>query len=285
MYSCTHYNYLIQYVVYLTLSLFRFTSPPQRNRSLYDELSADTSYPTFSSPFSSSSVEQVSSEPSEEENKSHESYTNNNSNNNLSSLESAFKADENDFKNNVTKEERHRLDEIKIDEQSIKYSSSVNITITTTTTTTTTVAPPTPASSKKGKYLDLMPPGEDNINASLPNAAEVWALASMRDMDGNRKATATSSQPSFEEYSDVELLSLNNTAKSLLDWSEIARLDNSNETLETTSSSVNDINATIEDPATAENKEVAVSSILPATATTTAKSIIEDNRLEHSSCK
>lgn len=203
-------------------------------------------------------MEQVSSEPSEEENKSLEG----------SSLERAFKADENDFKNNVTKEERHRLDEIKIDEQSINYSSSANLTTT----------PLPPATMKKGKYLELMPPSDDdNINASLPNGAEVWALASMRDMDGNRKITTSPS--STEDSSDVELLSPNDTAKSLLDWTEIARLDNETDLITTpSSSSTNDINLA-DDPATAENKEIAVSSVLPSSSTT-VKSIIEDNRLE-----
>jgi hypothetical protein len=215
---------------------------------LYDELSAATSYPTFSSPFSSSSAEQVSSEPNEEENKSTEFYT-------LSSIESTLATDEDeDFKNNATKEERHRLDEIKIDEQSVVYSSTVDFT--------TSTAPPTP---KKGKYLELMPPGEDNMNASLPNAAEVWALAGMRDMDVDRKSTTESL-----EESDVELLS-NNTIKSLLDWSEIARYDNSTELIPQTTKS-NDLTE-----ATAEHKEVAVSSPFPST---TSKSIIEDNRLE-----
>lgn len=216
---------------------------------MYDELSAATSYPTFSSPFSSESVEQVSSEPNEEENKSTEYYT-------LSSIESTLATDEDeDFKNNATKEERHRLDEIKIDEQSVVYSSTVDFT--------TTTAAPTP---KKGKYLDLMPPGEDNMNASLPNAAEVWALAGMRDMDLNRKPTTETL-----EESDVELLS-NNTIKSLLDWSEIARYDNSTELIPQTTKS-NDLTE-----ATAEHKEVAVSSPFPSS--TTSKSIIEDNRLE-----
>lgn len=216
---------------------------------MYDELSAATSYPTFSSPFSSELVEQISSEPNEEENKSTEYYT-------LSSIESTLATDEDeDFKNNATKEERHRLDEIKIDEQSVVYSSTVDFT--------TTTAAPTP---KKGKYLDLMPPGEDNMNASLPNAAEVWALAGMRDMDLNRKPTTETL-----EESDVELLS-NNTIKSLLDWSEIARYDNSTELIPQTTKS-NDLTE-----ATAEHKEVAVSSPFPSS--TTSKSIIEDNRLE-----
>lgn len=263
----------------------RFTSSPQRNRSLYDELSADISYPTFSSPFSSSSVEQVSSEPSEEENKSLEGSNNINSNsNNPSSLERAFKADENDFKNNATKEERHRLEEIKFDEESIIYSSSVNLT--------TSTQPPPAVATKKGKYLDLIPLNDDdNINASLPNAAEVWALAGMRDMDGNRKGTDTTTE-SIEDNSDVELLSLNNTVKSLLDWTEIARLDNETDSITpSTSQTTNDIN---NDPATAENKEIAVSSVLPpsttakstsstssaSTTTTRIKNVIEDNRLE-----
>lgn len=228
--------------------ILRFTSPPKRNQSLYDELSAATSYPTFSSPFSSSSAEQVSSEPNDEENKSTEFYT-------LSSIESTLATEEDeDFKNNATKEERHRLDEIKIDEESIVYSSTIDFTTST------------PASTpKKGKYLDLMPPGEDNMNASLPNAAEVWALAGMRDMDSVRKPTTETI-----EKTDVEVLS-NNTIKSLLDWSEIARYDNTTELIPQTTKS-NDLTE-----ATAEHKEVTVSSPFPSI---TSKSIIEDNRLE-----
>jgi hypothetical protein len=200
------------------------------------------------------------------------------------SLESDFKEHENDFRNNATKEERHRIDEVLIDEQSLKYSqlnhtepmtihgkSNSNETNSNGDESDETTVPTIVAvGTKKGKYLDLMPPGEDNMNTSLPNTAEVWALASMRDMDGRKN------HQNEDVNDDVELLNanMNNTVKNLLDLAEIARHDNTTAVEIVTKADKYDN----DDPQTAENKEIAVSTI--ALQSPTKKSIIEDNRIE-----
>lgn len=214
-------------------------------------------------------------------------------------MEQMFKENENDFRDNSTKEERHQIDEVKIDEKMIMYSSrnqsspvnhrmDENETTETESeemeTTTVTQLPLSssttmPLMNKKGKYLDLMPPGEDNMNTSLPNSPEVWALASMRDVEATRKQFNDDDENI--NNSDVELLNvnmMNNTVKNLLDFSEIAKLDNdtSAENLNK-SSTVNDITS-YDDAATAENKEVAVST--SSIATSTVRSTIDDNRIE-----
>lgn len=265
-------------IIFLFLSFCRFTSPT--NRSLYDELKAEeeenraTSLPLFTSSEFDSSSELSSLKKSSDD----DDHDDDNKSSDLS-LESAFKANENDFKKNATKEMRHQIDEVRIDGRSIKYSSR-NQTMPNESDEyeeekeeVTTALPLT----KKGKYLDLMPPGEDNMNASLPNTAEVWALAGMRQVDARKSSSTTTTT---EEDNDVELLNsnMNTNAKSLLDWTEIAKLDN--ETTTTVKSIVSgDIH---DDPSTAENKEVAVStaSVIKPTQNTTIKNIIEDNRIE-----
>lgn len=256
---------------------FSFELPEKQNRSLYEELKATSN---------NSSFFETSSEFIKFENLKLDS-------NSEESLEGRFKDDELDIKNNSTKEERHTLDEATFDEQSIKYSSIktgvVNRTIDDDEGLETTAQPAGLTTAKKGKYLDLVPRDEDNINATIPNAAEVWALAGMREVETRRPPDDESNESS----SDVELLgsSLNNTAKNLLDWIEIAKMNN--ETLARSASVeenqteeidlaqatvINDISGD-DDPAASENKDVGVfvSSLEPTAST--SKSAIKDNRL------
>ncbi|KAL7018855.1 hypothetical protein ACKWTF_010930 [Chironomus riparius] len=279
----------------ITLGLSSFM-PQIINHSLYDELKAEetTIDPLFKSPFDTSS--EFSSRfdmIGDDQNDIDESTSTE------VSMERMFKENENEFRDNSTKEERHRIDEIKIDEKIILYSSrnqsstanhKMDENETTETeseemeTTTVTQLPLSssttmPLMNKKGKYLDLMPPGEDNMNTSLPNSPEVWALASMRDVEGTRKQFNDDDENL--NNSDVELLNvnmMNNTVKNLLDFSEIAKFDNhtSVENLNK-SSTVNDITS-YDDAAVAENKEVSVSTA--SIATSTVRSTIDDNRIE-----
>lgn len=260
---------------------FSFELSEKKNRSLYDELKATSLYPrSFETSSEFMKFDNLKIDSNSEENKSEES-----------SLENKFKNDELGFKNNSTKEERHILDEATFDEQSLKYSSIiVNKTDDEgeNEKRKTTALPILLTTAKKGKYLDLIPRGGDNINASIPNAAEVWALAGMRDLETRRPF-----DESDESSSDVELLgsSLNNTAKNLLDWIEIAKMNN--ETLARSSSNeenqtedfniakstvMNDISID-EDPATSENNDVGifVSSLEPAQTSSTLKPTIEEN--------
>ena len=192
------------------------------------------------------------------------------------SMEKKFKEDEFGFRNNETKVERHMLNEAVFDEETVKYSSK-NLTKPEESAKASTAQSTT---AKKGKYLELMPQGDDNMNTSIPNAAEVWALAGMREIDTRK--------PMDSDETTEMLTSLNNTAKNLLDWSEITKMGNdsmsqsSDESFrELTVTTVhNEINID-EDPATSENKgfSVFVSSSLPTTLPT-LKPIIEDNRVE-----
>jgi hypothetical protein len=230
-------------------------------------LKAATSFPTFSSELltdSETSKKLLFNESGEEKSSMSEDM----------SMESMFKENENDFKNNVTKEERHTFDQVLIDGKMVKYSSLNNNRVKVNekedeeeadaegeVEETTTVLP----NLKKGKYLDLMPPGDDNMNASIPNAAEVWALAAMREVDTRK--------PIPED--DVELLneSMNNTVKSLLDWTEIAKLDNETAVETTTNAAVTE--KTYDNSVAAESKEIAVPSLAP-----TLKSEMENVEIE-----
>lgn len=213
-----------------------------------------------------------------------------------SDLEKKFMKDELGFKNNATMEERHSIDEAAFDEQSVKYSSSSTRLINDTEKEEkkeeeekikTTALPIVLTTVKKGKYLDLIRRDNDNINASIPNAAEVWALAGMRDIQSRTPAESDETSSS-----DVELLSggLNNTAKNLLDWTEISKMSNESMTSgsdesfkdELTKTTVlNDISADV-DPATSENKDIEVFAIsrAPSSTSSTLKSVVEDNRIE-----
>ena len=269
-------------LIQLDISFFStscsFTSSENINR-LYDELLKSTPTSSFIIP-TTFSVFETSEFMKFENSNSDESKSDE------SSLEKKFKEDELSFRNNSTKEERHSIIEASFDEEVMKYSK-LNISKTQNGTdenesVKTTALPAIVTTAKKGKYLDLIPRGDDNINASIPNAAEVWALAGMREMSETRKPLEEDSTSS-----GVELMndSLNNTAKNLLDWSEIAKMSNESMTEEDSSvgqtTVYNDING-VEDPATSENKEVEVvmSSLGPSTILPTSKSVVEDNRLE-----
>ena len=241
------------------------------NRSLYEELKSVSSYPTTFSSFETSSefvkFENMKMHSESEENKSDES------------LEKKFMNDEMGFKNNVTKEERHTLDEAVFDEQSIKYSSLKTKLINGTEEDEKVKTTAAPTTVKKGKQLDLVPQDNENINASIPNAAEVWALAGMREFES--KPTESS-----------EGAGMNNTAKNLLDWTEIAKMSNESESDDDSlydlskTTVLNDISGD-EDPATSENKESGsfISSQNPETTMSTIlktliKGAAEDNRIE-----
>ncbi|KAG5671948.1 hypothetical protein PVAND_002116 [Polypedilum vanderplanki] len=255
----------------ITLDISRFTSSP--NRSLYDELKAEEEANAVTSdPFFTSSEHETSETFGRLMLDDNETSTE-------ISLENDFKNNESDFKNNATKEERHQIDEVRIDEKTVMYSTRNHSAPVNESDYDSDEATTSPPSTKKGKYLDLMPPGEDNMNmnASLPNAAEVWALAGMREVE-QRKQSVNEEKIN----NDVELLSthMNNTAKSLLDWTEIAKMENETTTVAslTTAAPIRQQyyhNHRFDDPSTAENKEVAVSTI-----SATIKSTLEDNRIE-----
>lgn len=250
------------------------------NRSLYDELKSVASFQTTFSSFETSS-EFVKFDNMKMNDDSEE--------NDEESLEKKFMEDEMGFKNNETKEERHTIDEAVFDGESIKYSSMImKITNGTEEVEKVEVTSAIPTTGKKGKYLGLMPQGNDNINASIPNNAEVWALAGMREFESKPTEKAASI--------NVDLLkegsALNETAKNLLDWTEIAKMNNETDALD---DSLNDLPKTTvlndiggdDDPATSENKQSGtfVASQSPATTMSTLlrtlmKGVVEDNRIE-----
>jgi hypothetical protein len=178
------------------------------------------------------------------------------------SLMKKFAKDESEFMHNVTREEHHTIDKDFFDEESVKYSS----TRMNTTKPQESVTTAMPTTAKKGKYLELMPPSRgENINDTIPNAAEVWALAGMRGVESRRDFEADESGSGIE----VDGTWSNNTAKNLLDWSEISRMKNDSmmqassteenqkslEAIETTAQT--DLSGA-DDPATSENKGVDV---------------------------
>lgn len=224
------------------------------------------------------------------------------------SLERRFKEDENGFKNNETNVERTFVREGIFDESHLAYSSISSLTTSTTTEAPTTVAhltetpvitealptkesksevvattspdiPLPTVSNKKGKYLDLIPhENDDNINYTIPNAAEVWALAGMLNVDKTRKRPQNENKSVVLDTHNGDIddnlapvnNNQNNTIKSLLDWMEIEKMSNQNETnlkmensdedqqeklkVNTTKNIVvNELNAENEDPATSEN--------------------------------
>jgi hypothetical protein len=178
------------------------------------------------------------------------------------SLMKKFAKDESEFMHNVTREEHRTIDKDFFDEESVKYSS----TRMNTTKPQESVTTAMPTTAKKGKYLELMPPSRgENINDTIPNAAEVWALAGMRGVESRRDFEADESGSGIE----VDGTWSNNTAKNLLDWSEISRMKNDSmmqassteenqkslEAIETTAQT--DLSGA-DDPATSENKGVDV---------------------------
>lgn len=252
------------------------------NRSLFDELNSESPYPTTFS-FESSSdrssefikFENMKMLSESEENKSDES------------LEKKFLNDEMGFKNNVTNEEHRTLDEAVFDGQSVKYSSVKMKIINGTKDDEKAKATAVPTTVKKGKYLDLLPQENENINASIPNNAEVWALAGMRGFD----AKPTESNEANADLGQISA-GMNNTAKNLLDWTEIAKMNNETDSGDegpndlSVTTVVNDIKG-IDDPATSENKQSGsfIATQSPSTTMSTimkvlTKTIVDDNRIE-----
>lgn len=188
------------------------------------------------------------------------------------------------FKDNTTREERHMVNEAIFDEETIEYSSA-NISRKTKLDEEvgTTTLPIVLTTMKKGKYLGQEPTTDNNIKPSIPNTADGWALAGVYTGERRKKLN------SDESNSDLDLLSggLNNTAKNLLDWTEIAKMNNnsmvpaSEDYFPTKPTIHNDISGD-DDPATSENKNagVFVASRQPSVTPSTAKVMIEDNQLE-----
>lgn len=185
------------------------------------------------------------------------------------SLDEKFKKDKLGFMKNATKEEHHSIDEALFDGESVKYSSIFLNKTEPEDEMETTSLPTVLTTMKKGKQLDLITRHEDNINASIPNNAEVWALAGMRKGDN---------------INDVEpsVGGLNNTAKNLLDWTEISKMDNDSigntddeREIQHQTTIINDI----DDPATSENKDAAIF-ITSKRPSSPSKSQIEHNRIE-----
>lgn len=247
----------------ILIVVFTFSyTPTQSNRSLYEELRATSSFPTFSFETSSEFMkfENMKMESESDEGKSEES------------MDEKFRKDKLGFINNATKEEHHTMDEAHFDGESIKYSSIIMNRTEPEEKLETTALPAVLTTMKKGKQLELIPRDGENINASIPNNAEVWALAGMR------KGEAKQLDSEVEHLNGV----LNNTAKNLLDWTEITKMNNESimqngdekEVLRQTTV-MNDI----DDPATSENKDTAVI-MSSKQSPTSIKSAIDDNRIE-----
>lgn len=256
---------------------------------MYEELKATSLYPSTFSSFETSSefikFENLKMMESEEtdDSKSDES------------LEKKFANDEQGFKNNATNEERHTLEEAKFNGQTVMYSS-LNLKINNDTKDAnedeeleTTVIPVVLTTAKKGKYLDVMHRNGDNINASIPDTAEVWSLAAMRGNEARNPLTE-----SDETSSDMMVGGLNNTAKNLLDWSEIAKMDNDSmipnaniedlqkDDLNVMSTTVSSDKESDNVASTSDQKkiEIFLSSLHPTETSSSIKPLIEDNRLE-----
>lgn len=237
---------------------------------MYEELKATSNFP---SSFETSS-EFIKFEISKLESNSDESKSEE------QSMDEQYKKDVEGFKKNATHEERHLINEAIIDEETVKYSSIIMNKTKEDEDLETTAQPVVFSTAKKGKYLEMIPSGEDNMNASIPDTAEVWALAGLHDVE-TRKPFSTD-----DLNSEVELLnnSLNNTAKNLLDWSEIARMNNDTMMQMTSDDSQRNpptkstLISDMDDPATSENKDVGI--FVTQHSVTTLKTAADNNRLE-----
>lgn len=149
-------------------------------------------------------------------------FENNDSKSSEFSLETKFNENPEAFKKNITKEEATSINEDHFDNEEVKYRSVMkyfsNDSEANDITENNTTIP-----IKQGKYLELVPSGEDNINTSIPNAAEVWALAGMKSFKP-RKPSVESEIESNETLNANN--NLNNTVKNLLDWTEITKMEN-----------------------------------------------------------
>lgn len=147
--------------------------------------------------------------------------------------EKKFHAEDNNrVRNNSTIEQRRFIIESITNEETTQYyqtSNTVKIDTlgsdesTASSEEKTRVAPSVSpskatASSKKGKNLDLSHSESDNVNLTIPNNAEVWSLAGMKQTSDKREST------NFEETTSGRRESTHSDAKTLSDWMEIARM-------------------------------------------------------------
>lgn len=167
------------------------------------------------------------------------------------SIEKRFRIDENEFRTNNTKEERRILTEGVMDEETIKYDQKTNKLVKIDDSNETTEVPssstkPTVTSAKKGKHLDLLQSESDNVNMTIPNNAEVWTLAGMKNVVP--KSYNNHHDESTEDGNRRHETKMTSNAKNILDWEAIARMtdleiSHSNERMMTTAES--DLSTTI----------------------------------------
>jgi trimeric autotransporter adhesin len=216
-------NLIVVNSMQFTNNLFSYTHF-HSNRSLYEELKeATTINPSHSGEFTTTefgAFEDENTSTNEVKMGSFEDET---------SIEKRFRIDENEFRTNNTKEERRILTEGIMDEESFKYdqktSKLVKVEDSNETTeiplsSTTTSTKPIVTSAKKGKHLDLLQSESDNVNMTIPNNAEVWTLAGMKNVVP--KSYNTHHDESTENGNHETKMTSN--AKNLLDWMEIARM-------------------------------------------------------------
>lgn len=192
------------------------------------------------------------------------------------SMDEKFNKDKVGFMSNATRDEHHTIDEAFSDGETIKYSSIIMNKTKNKDEIKTTAQPEILTTLKKGKQLELLTRDGENINASIPNAAEVWALAGMRKGQTNQNEKDNNSN-------DVELFSagLNNTAKNLLDWTEITKMNNESAMQDVDEKEVKQttVMTDIDDPATSENKGTAA--IVTSKRPTNISKSLNDNELEN----
>lgn len=138
-----------------------------------------------------------------------------------SSIEKKFLANENEFRNNNTREERRLISEGMMDEETIKYDQKASKLVRIDDSNETTEQPTSPrvvTSAKKGKLLDLLQSESDNVNMTIPNIAEVWTLAGMKNVVPKNHQHDESTENGNHE------MKMTSNAKNLFDWSEIARM-------------------------------------------------------------
>jgi hypothetical protein len=144
------------------------------------------------------------------------------------SIEKRFRIDENEFRTNNTKEERRIFTEGIMDEETIKYDQKTSKLVKLEDSNETSEIPssstsstkPTVTSAKKGKHLDLLQSESDNVNMTIPNNAEVWTLAGMKNVVP--KSYNNHHDESTEDGNHETKMTSN--AKNLHDWIEIARM-------------------------------------------------------------
>lgn len=155
-------------------------------------------------------------------------------------MEKKFHADDNNrVRNNSTIEERRFVFEGSANDETTQYYQTSNSlkfdTLhsdesaiveekppASTSVSTTTLSKKTNSSSKKGKNLDLLHSESDNVNLTIPNNAEVWSLAGMKNVV--QTTVAGKQHHDFDETTSGRQ-STHSDAKILSDWQGIARMD------------------------------------------------------------